>query len=137
MFLSLLLQCQLFGPSEGLSIFDLILESFRLFIALLDGKIFTTLNSVPILVVYCKHLLKLLQTLLVFPLVNYADALVFTLEINLTLFYFLLSLSLSGCDLLGDTLEFLSRFEVDLLLLLADSRAVQIVRGTVGTEDRL
>lgn len=137
MFLSLLLQCQLFGPSEGLSVFDLILESFRLFIALLDGKVFTTLNPVPILVVYCKHLLKLLQTLLVFPLVNYADTLVFTLEINLTLFYFLLSLSLSGCDLLGDTLEFLSRFEVDLLLLLTDSRAVQIVRGTVGTEDRL
>jgi hypothetical protein len=137
MFLSLLLQCQLFGPSEGLSVFDLILESFRLFVALLDRKVFTTLNPVPILVVYCKHLLKLLQTLLVFPLVNYADTLVFTLEINLTLFYFLLSLSLSGCDLLGDTLEFLSRFEVDLLLLLADSRAVQIVRGTVGTEDRL
>lgn len=137
MFLSLLLQCQLFGPSEGLSVFDLILESFRLFIALLDGKVFTTLNPVPILVVYCKHLLKLLKTLLVLPLVNYADTLVFTLEINLTLFYFLLSLSLSGCDLLGDTLEFLSRFEVDLLLLLTDSRAVQIVRGTVGTEDRL
>lgn len=137
MFLSLLLQCQLFGPSEGLSVFDLILESFRLFIALLDGKVFTTLNPLPILVVYRKYLLKLLKTLLVFPLVNYADTLVFTFEINLTLFYFLLSLSLSGCDLLGDTFEFLSRFEVDLLLLLADSRAVQIVRGTVGTEDCL
>jgi len=137
MFLFLLLQCQLFVSSEGLSVFDLILKSFRLFIALLDGKVFTTLNPVPILVVYSKHLLKLLKTLLIFPLVNYADTLVFTFEIDLTLFNFLLSLSLSGCDLLGDTFKFFSRFEIDLLLLLADSRAVQIVRGTVGTEDRL
>jgi hypothetical protein len=137
MFLSLLLQCQLFCPGEGLSVFNLVFESFRLFIALLDGKVFTTLNPIPILIVYCKHLLKLLQTLLVLPLINYADTLVFTLEINLTLFYFLLSLSLRGCNFLSDNLEFLSRFEVDLLLLLVDSRAVQVVRGTVGTEDRL
>jgi hypothetical protein len=68
-----------------MSVFESILESFRFFIALFDDHVLTPLNLEPILVIDCKHRLKLLQTLLVLPLINYADTLVFTLEIYLPL----------------------------------------------------
>ena len=68
-----------------MSVFESILESFRFFIALFDDHVLTPLNLEPILVIDCKHRLKLLQTLLVLPLINYADTLVFTLKIHLPL----------------------------------------------------
>jgi len=68
-----------------MSVFESIFKSFRFFIALFDDHVLAPLNLEPILVIYCKHCLKLLQTLLVLPLVNYADTLVFTLEIYLPL----------------------------------------------------
>lgn len=134
MFVARLILLSLFLSREGQPLLETLSESLSWRFLFLQHHVLTLFNPVPILVVNCKNILKILKALFVLALIDHLNALVFKLETHLALFYLILAFPFSRSNLVRNTLKLSLSLQENSLLLLTDCWVVKAVARLIWAE---